>query len=264
MDESSMIERLRLDADEIETDGTDVDALVGGALVQGRRRRTRRRAGAALGAVVAAAVLVTVVVGGGLPTRLGSPQPDPVGTPVIATPVPGPTVSTTTPPASPSPTRPGTTGVVDASPGDVRTVAAGLLPDSLTVTASSVERAEGSDGFPWEYIAALTVKDARGTSYLFVNVGNGSFGDGCMNLKDCTTTTLPDGGIIWVTESPAGDKAGADRTYAYDRADGAHLSLMQRNYAAGNGPVTRTGLPLTDKEAKALLTSTAWDRLFQG
>lgn len=262
MDDQTLIERLRREAAQLDAGARDPSPLVRRAVTQGRRRRTRRRLGAAVGGVVVAAV-VSVAVATSIPSTVPSiAVPDPAGTPVSG----APTVAATSASPSPSssPTASVSTGVVKAKPDDVRQVATSLLPGSLQVTSSSSSRDEGSNGFPWEYTAALTVQDTAGTSYLIASVGNGSYEDGCLNLKGCTKHTQPDGGLVWVTSSPAGDKAGQDRTFTYDRADGAHLFLMQRNYASGNGPVTRTGLPLTDAKAIALITDPEWDRLFRG
>jgi hypothetical protein len=131
------------------------------------------------------------------------------------------------------------------------------------VTRASAAREEGSNGFDWENNAALTVRDPAGTGYLFGGIGDGGHADGCLGLQRCEQTVLRSG-TLSVSRSPAGDKAGADRTYVYDRQGGGHIWLMQRTYASGNGPVTRTGLPLTDSEARALLTSPRWDALFRG
>lgn len=263
MDESSMIERLRVDADRIETDDTDVDALVGGALRQGRRRRTRRRVGAGVtSALVAAGLAAAVLAGGVTSARTGVAVPGPAAPPVTTSSIPA-TTSASAPPSSPSPSALAGERRVSGSPAQVRTTFADLLPTSLTVTRASAAREAGSNGFAWENNASLTVRDAAGTSYLVGGIGNGPYTDGCFGLKQCEQTVLPHGTLA-VSRSPSGDKAGADRTFTYDRLDGGHIWLMERNYAQGNGPVTRTGLPLTEKEAEALVTSTAWDRLFQG
>lgn len=270
MDESRMIERLRFDADQIETDDTDVDALVGSALRLGHRRRARRRLGAAVTGTVVAMGIAGVVLAGGLTSaRTGVPVPGPAGPPVSASATPTATPAATVAATKASVPRSSQTLSADVpedrvsgSPAQVQTALADLLPKSLTVTKASAAREEGSNGFAWENNAALTVRDAAGTSYLLGGIGDGAYVDGCFNLKQCEQTVLLHG-TLSVSRSPAGDKAGADRTFAYDRLDGGHLWLMERNYASGNGPVTREGLPLTDAEAQALITSSRWDDLFR-
>lgn len=290
MDDSRIIERLRAEAEQISID-TDVDALVDGSLATGHRRRTRRRIGAAVTALVVAGIAGTVVTFG-VPSALlrGSPGFGPAGgaltavpTPRAATPAPTPTApSDPTPsdptPSSPSPSptstpsssssggpaTPSTTGSVSGSPKQVRAVLTGLIPGAFTVVRSSSSRDTGSDGFDWENSAAMTIHDPAGTSYVFASIGSGGYDDGCFNLSHCTTTALPDGGMLWVTSSPAGDKAGPDRTFRYNRPDGGHISLMERTYDGGNGPVTRSSVPFTVAEGRALVTSPQWNRLFQG
>lgn len=261
MDENSIIEQLRGQADRDESGHTDVDALVRGALVQGHRRRARRRVGAAVLAVVAAGAVGTVLVTG-LPTaRLSGP----VGGPVSAVPSPvAPSPSASPSAADGSPTRSATTGAVSGSPTQVRTTLADLLPVALTVTRSSAARELGGNGFDWENNAALTVRDDRGTSYLFGGVGNGSYDEACFGVSDCTTSTLPDGGTLWVSNGPPGDKTGSDRNFYYNRPEGGHVWLTERNAAEGNLPVTRPGLPLSVAEGREILTSPRWDDLFQG
>lgn len=259
MDENSFIERIRADADQVDTAGSDVDTLVRNALQQGRRRRTRRRVASGAAGLVAAGLLVAALAGGipaTLDTRPGV---------VPATPASHQTASrTAVSKASSTPSPPATLDRVSGSPTQVRKNLNNLLPSSLDVTNASAAREEGSDGFAWEHNAALTVRGADGTSYIFGGIGDGHYTDGCYNLPDCITTELPDGGTLWVTRSPAGDKNGDDRTYRYNRPAGGHIWLTQRNYAGGNGPITRNRLPLSDSTARTLVTSPTWDVLFKG
>lgn len=252
MDDSILIDRLRADADRLDDLDVDIDALVRGAVTHGRRRRGRRRIAGAVTGVVAAGVAVAAIATS-VPALRAAQEVDPVAPP--------PSAATTepTPSQTPSPT-----GRVSGSPKQVQATVTDLLPSSLTVAQASSARDVGSNGFAWENSAALTVTDAKGTSYLNVAIGNGGYVDGCLGLPDCEQTTLPDGGTLWITRSPSGDKAGADRTFTYDRPDGSHLFMMERTYAEGNGPVTRDTVPLSDAEGRALVTSTAWDALFRG
>jgi hypothetical protein len=181
-----------------------------------------------------------------------------------------PTETTKTPapktpaPKTATPTAPAVSGRVSGSPADVRQTLADLLPDGARVTHASAERDEGSDGFAWEHSASLTVRDGQGTTYVLGGIGNGSYQDGCFNLDDCTKTSPPQGGTLWVTSSPAGDKSGVDLTVSYNRPDGGHVWMMERNYATGSGPVTRDGLLLSRAAGRELVTSRAWDALFRG
>ena len=259
MDDDRLIDQLRAHGEHLDdgADGSDVDALVHGAVLRGRRRRTRRRVtGAVSGLVVAA--LAVVALGVADPSVLRGLPADP---PVAGTPVPR--SAAPEPSASPTPT-PATTGRVSGRPADVRTTLAGLLPGSLEVTAATAAREEGSNGFAWEHNAALTVRDDEGTAYVLGGIGDGHFPDGCLGLADCTATDVPGGGTVWVTRSPGGDKSGADRTFTYDRPDGGHVWLMERNAPGGAEPVSRPGLPLADAVGRAVVTSADWDALFQG
>ncbi|WP_375423558.1 hypothetical protein [uncultured Friedmanniella sp.] len=263
MDESSIIDQLRAGGDGLGTQDSDVDALVQGAVVRGRRRRTRRRAGAALGAVVAAAVVVTVVATGVVPTRLGSPQPGPVASPVVATPSP---VSTGSPSvtASPSPpASPTTTGRLSGTPAQVEVAIADLLPSSFTVTRSVSDDPTSADGR--ELDAYLTLRDAKGTSNLIAGVSRGRYGDVCATNDPCTKRPVPGGGTLWLVGGGRDpDKAGDDGSAFYDRPDGGQVWLTQSNYGDGSGPVTRPGLPLTAAELRSIATSPTWDRFFRG
>ncbi len=58
MDEDTIIERIRADADELDASRTDLNALVQTAVLQGHRRRTRRRVAGGVTGLVAAALVV--------------------------------------------------------------------------------------------------------------------------------------------------------------------------------------------------------------
>lgn len=259
---AQLVRRLRTEADRLEPDLGAVEALVLGAVRQGRRRRTRRRVLTATAGLLAAAAL-TVVAASVLPELLSqgttavpiasSPSPRASASP---SPTPSPTASTgSTSPAAVESVR------SDVVAADVQDTLTGLLPDSLTVRQAESAREEGVDGFPWELTTALTVQDAKGTSRLFGGIGNGHYDDGCLGLADCQVTEVA-GGTLWTVRSPAGDKSGADRSFYYNRPDGGHVWFSQRNFASGSGPVTRDGLPLSDSAGRRLVTSQAWDQLF--
>ena len=272
MDEDSVIERLRSGAEQLDadgSDGTDVDALVRGAVRQGRRRRTRRRWVGAGAAGLVAAALVTVVVGSGLPGALRGSTAVPAGpAPGTAVTAPAPTPSST--PGSSSAPTPGSsrsagpTGRVSGSPAAVRATLTGLLPAPLQVTDGSAAREEGGNGFAWENNAALTVRDDVGTVQVLGGIGDGAYDDACFGYRSCERTTTPDGGTLWTSTSPPGDKTGTDRNFYYNRPDGGHVWLTERNHVGGNDPVTRTGLPISWADGTAVVTDRAWDALFRG
>lgn len=254
MDESRIIDALRAGADGIGTEDSDVDALVRDALVQGRRRRTRRRVGAALGTVMAAAVVVTVVATGVVPTLLGTPQPGPVATPLIATPAP----STARPSATAAPA---TTGLLSGTPAQVQATLVRLMPASATVTRAVSDSGKVVEGR--EHNAYLDLRDAKGTSNVSAGVGEGRYSDVCATNENCRKVSVA-GGTLWTMGGPSTDKAGLDQSAYFNRPDGGRLWLTQSNYDEGNGPVTREGLPLSTKQVTALLTDPAWDRYFRG
>lgn len=255
MDEDTIIERIRADADELDASRTDINALVQTAVLQGHRRRTRRRvAGGVTGLVAAALVVSGVTVG----VRAGL-HSGPTVVPAAPVPSLSSSQSLTQTPAAPTPT-----GRVLGSPNAVRKTLTGLLPDSLRVTDASASRDENSDGFAWEHNAALTVQDRKGMSYLVGGIGNGAYSDGCYGLADCQRHSLPGGGTLWITGGLKVDKSGVDRTFRYNRPNGGHVWLMERNYAGGSEPVSRNGLPLSDTTGRRLVTSASWDALFQG
>ncbi len=259
MDESSMIERLRFDADQIDTEDTDVDALVGGALRQGHRRRARRRVGAAVtGSVVAVGLAAAVLVGGATSARTGVPVPAPAGPSVSSAATP----SAKTPSATATSAPPASTGRLSGAPAQVEVTLATLLPKSITVTRAVSDSSTAAEGR--ELNAYLVLRDAAGVSNTSAGVGAGRYTDICASNNPCTETEVG-GGTLWVTGGgPDPDKAGDDQSVFYNRPAGGHVWLTQTNFADGNGPVTRPGLPLTDSEVRALVTSSAWDRFFQG
>ena len=59
----------------------------------------------------------------------------------------------------------------------------------------------------------------------------------------------------------AGDKAGEGAWYYFKRSDGSWVWFGQRNAFQGNGPVTRSTVPLSESEVRALLTAPEWDPL---
>lgn len=256
MDENAIVDRIRTDADRFDGGDTDVDALVDRALLGGRRRRTRRRVACALtGAVVGGLAIAAISVG--IPAQLHSgPRVVPAATP---------------PQASASPARPSTPKPsfrqaperVSASPTEVRKTFAGLLPDGTTVTRAVAWRDKKGDDYTGELDAALTVRDAQGVTYLTGAIGNGRFADTCP-YDHCTTTALPDGGMLWTSVAPPGDKAGSEGDYVYNRPGGGYVWLDEMNFDSGNGPVTRPRLLLSRAEARTIVTSPAWDSLFTG
>lgn len=256
MNEDAIVERIRADADQLDSGQTDINALVDGAVFRGRRQRTRRRLAGAVAGAVAAVVAIALI--GALPTGwLSAPRAVPAG--------PAPTVATSSSPArTHTPTPPASPEQVSGTPLEVQKTLEELLPASSTVTHASHALDLGSDGFPWENSTALTVHDARGTSYIFGAIGNGPYTDGCFNTADCTKSSLPDGGVLWIFRGPAGDKSGVDLTFNYNRPRGGHIQIMELNYATGNGPVTRDKLLLTKTEGSRVVTSPVWDALFHG
>ena len=263
MDEDLVIERLRSGGAEPDAHGSDVDALVRGALRQGHRRRTRRRlVGAGVSGLVAAA-LVVVVVGTGLPGVLRGSTAVPAG------PAPASTATVASPLSAPSPAAsasasPGPTGRVSGSPADVRTTLTALLPGSLRVSAGSSAREEGGNGFPWENNAALTVRDDLGTAQVLGGIGDGGYDDACFGYRSCERSTPPGGGTLWTSTAPPGDKTGTDRNFYYNRPDGGHVWLSERNFDGGSDPVTRKGLPISWAEGTSIVTDPRWDALFTG
>lgn len=258
MDDDPVIERMRSGAARLGTDETDVGSLVRGAVQRGRRRRARRRAvGAGLTGLVAAG-LVVVAVSTGLPSvQRGGPVGVPVGPPSTA-----PT-SVSSPSPTPSPSRT-PTGRVSGRPADVQRVLTGLLPGSLRVSRATSSRDEGSNGFPWENSAAMTVTDAKGSTQVLGGIGNGTYDDACFGYQKCERSTLPDGSTLWTSTSTGGDKSGTDRNWYLDRPDGGHVWLTERNYAEGNGPVTRQSLLISWATGTDIVTDPAWDALFTG
>ncbi len=255
MDEDAVVERIRADADLLDDGHTDIDALVNGAMLRGRRQRTGRRLAGFMTCAVAAGVAITLL--GGLPTSLRTgPSVVPVGPP--------PQVSTSSPAKTRSPAPPASPDRVSGTPGKVQQTLTDLLPAAARVTHASAARDTGTNGFAWEHTTALTVDDVQGTSYILGGIGNGTYDDACFNLPDCTKTTLPSGGTLWVTSSPGGDKSGTDLTFSYNRPQGGHIWMMERNFATGGGPVTRDALLLNKAAARRLVTSPAWDTLFTG
>lgn len=255
MDEDALVQRIRTDADLLDHGQTDIDALVNGAVLRGRRQRTGRRVVGVLTCAVAAGVAIALL--GGLPTGLRSgPSVVPVA--------PAPSVSTSSPTKTRSPAPPASPDKVSGTPAKVQKTLTDLLPAAATVTHASAARDTGTDGFAWEHTAALTVRDVQGTSYVLGGIGNGTYDDACFSLPDCTKTSVPGGGTLWVTSSPTGDKSGTDLTVSYNRPQGGHIWMMERNFGGGSGPVTRDTLLLNQAAARRLVTSPAWDKLFNG
>lgn len=255
MDEDAIVERIRADADQLDPGHTDIDALVDGAVFRGRRRRTQRRLVGVTAALAAAAAIVVVA---SLPTGLGAgPRVVPAApVPQLSSSSPAPR----TPAASPRPAR----HLVSGTPAEVKRTLTGLLPDSATVTRASDARDEDTNGFAWEHTAALTVSDPLGTSHVLGGIGNGRYVDGCFGLPDCTKTSVPGGGTLWITSSLAGDKSGTDLTFNYNRPEGGHVWMTERNFGSGSGPVTRDTLLLSKAEGRKLVTDPQWDTLFNG
>ncbi len=254
-----LVTRLRAEADRLDPDLGGVDALVLGALRQGRRRRTRRRVLTATAGLLAAAAL-TAVAASALPGLVSrGTTAEPIASPHSS----APRSPTPSPTASAGPTTPAADESVRSgvAAADVQDTLTGLLPSSLTVRQAESAREKDVDGFPWELNAALTVRDAKGTSYLFGGIGNGHYDDACFGLADCQVTEVG-GGTLWTVSSPAGDKSGADRFFYYNRPDGGHVWFSQRTYASGSGPVMRDGLPLSDAAGRRLVSGQAWDQLF--
>lgn len=270
MDDIPVIDQIRAGASRVDPDRTDVEALVRGAVGQGRRRRARRRVAAAVSGLVAAGIAATAVVTAPVPLLGPGREVGPAAPPTTTAAAPRtPTPST---PSSPKPSPGGTPGRVTGTPKQVRDTLLDLLPTSARVSDSEADREEGVNGFAWEHNAAIWLTDDKGTAPVFGGIGEGAYTQGaqetlCADETFCYETRVPGRGVVWITRSPAGDKPGEDRWVFLNRPDGSHVWFHQRTWCpakesqCGDGK-GRTGLLLTDAEGIALVTDPAWDALF--
>ena len=153
---------------------------------------------------------------------------------------------------------------MSGSPAAVQRTLTDLLPGSLRVTGASADREEGMNGFAWENNTQLTVRDSAGTAQVYGGIGDGAYDDACFGYQKCERSTLPDGGTLWTSVAPPGDKTGVDRNWYYNRPDGGHVWLSEQNFLGGDAPVTRKGLPISWDDGTGIVTDGAWDALFAG
>ncbi|GAB3766944.1 hypothetical protein [Microlunatus parietis] len=207
-----------------------VDQLVEEGVRRGRRRLRERRL-TALGAVGATLAAAGAVVAFALP---GSGSGGGV---------------TVAPAGTPSPSR----SVEQTKEGRLPTTAElqklikANLPEGLTL-----RKAVGEDG-----MISYELGDEDGYSWSGGGVLRTDwFGHvPCTEAQGCTVTEV-EGGRLQISRDP--EKVGDGTWYTFVRDDGRAVWFGQRNAFDGNGPVTREKLPLTDKQAIALVTSDDW------
>lgn len=210
-----------------------VDALVEEGVRRGRRR-LRDRWLTALGAVGATLAAAGAVVAFALPGG-------------------GSGGITVAPAGTPSPSRSVESTKSDGrlpTSAELKKLIKAQLPEGLTM-----RKVGGEDG-----MIAYDLGDEDGYGWSAGGVHRMDwFGPvPCTEAQGCTVTKV-DGGEVQISRDT--EKVGDGTWYTFVRDDGTAVWFGQRNAFDGNGPVTREKLPLTDKEAIALITSDDWTPL---
>jgi hypothetical protein len=254
MNTTDLIERLRA-ADEIEVE--NVDALVSGAVRQGRRRRARQRALPVLVGVVA---LVTAVGLAGIVAVGDGRSSGPVA-------VPTPPSTTVSPSA----------GTTELTSADVLAVVQAYVPEDMSVTEISLwNDPEAAEATKLQHaLVVLTLKDKDGPARAEAALNKDTNPrNGCTRQGHCRRIMV--GGKTFSAFTDWKTRGGVrliDVGTYYERPDGLVTSFKQHNFVDYDGPATRptaqgegwpvTGpiLPLTQAEVQALLTAPEWDLL---
>ncbi len=264
MNTTELTERLRA-ADDLEVE--HVDALIAGAIAQGRRRRVRRRALPALVGVIA---LVTAVgLAGILAVRDGRSSSPAATAAQVATASTTPATTTATDTARPS------TDPNELRSSDVVAVLENYLPAGTT--ADEIDQSDDPETAEFskrEASAVVVLKDPGGQARAEAGLSSpeGPPGNGCTRQGHCRRIRV-DGKTLYEYRDwkKDGRLVYYDIHTHYYRPDGLVASFSQHNYVDHGGYITRSttmvdgepqvDLPFSEGDVQALLMASEWDAL---